>query len=53
LVKNVVNSNLQQGRQLLSWNGQNDSGNDLANGLYLVYLRVGDKISSKKILLNK
>ena len=53
LVKNIVNNNLQQGRQTISWNGQNESGNDLSNGLYLIYLRAGDKISSRKILLNR
>ncbi len=52
-VRSLTNAQLQQGRQSLSWDGRNDSGSDLSNGLYLIYLKAGDKISTHKVMLKK
>ena len=35
------------------WDGNDDSGKHVASGIYLVRLKAGEKINSKKILLLK
>ena len=52
-VRTLTNSQLLQGRQTLSWDGRSDSGSDLSNGLYLIYLKAGGKISTQKVMLSK
>jgi hypothetical protein len=52
-VRTLTNSQLLQGRQTLSWDGRSDSGSDLSNGLYLIYLKAEGKISTQKVMLSK
>ena len=53
MVRQITNGQLQQGSQRVNWDGASDAGTDLANGLYLVYLKVGNTITTKKLMLSK
>jgi hypothetical protein len=50
LVRNLSSAIGTQGNQRIVWNGLNDSNSEMPSGLYLVYLRVGDKISTNKVM---
>jgi hypothetical protein len=42
-VRRIPTETLAPGRQLVRWNLQNDAGGTVANGIYYVELRVGDR----------
>jgi hypothetical protein len=53
LVRNLSNERTLRGKQSTIWDGTDNSGTQLSNGLYLVYLKAGDKISTQKVMLNR
>lgn len=53
LVKTLVNERKPTGFYVVSWNGKNDKGAKLANGVYFYRLQAGDYTVTKKMLLVK
>jgi flagellar hook assembly protein FlgD len=53
MVRELGSGQSQKGRQSTIWDGTDNSGSQLSNGLYLVYLKAGDKISTQKVMLNR
>lgn len=53
LVSQIQQGQNIQGRQQLNWNGSSDTGTELPNGIYLLYLRADNKITVKKIMLTR
>lgn len=51
LVKNLLSNELISGSKTLSWNGLNDSGRKVRNGIYIMNLVSGKDAVSKKFLL--
>lgn len=49
LVKQV---NYNSGSVNVPWDGRNDNGNIVAPGLYLVYIKVGDKMQVKQVAIS-
>jgi hypothetical protein len=47
LIRKLTNVN---GTQDLHWDGNNDQGNEVANGLFYVSARIGNQLLSKKIM---
>jgi len=41
------------GRHVLSWNGDADDGTPEAGGVYFVTLRAGDRLQTRKVVLNR
>jgi len=48
-----VNEVQPAGIRKVQWNGKNNSGYIAASGTYFVRLNVGDKVVSRKIVLQK
>lgn len=53
LVRQISNGQTQRGHQQTAWNGVSDSGALLSGGLYLIYLKAGDTITTKKVMLSR
>jgi hypothetical protein len=52
-VKTIASQNMNTGTYSFDWNGTDDNGNSVNNGIY-VYRLIGDNITiSKKLMLNK
>jgi len=49
-VKNFVIENKSAGTHTLVWDGNDDSGNGLVNGIYFYTLRVGDTQSTQRLM---
>jgi hypothetical protein len=52
-VRRLVDEHFYSGRQSVVWNGKNDSGDEVASGIYFYRLRVGDLAETKKLVLLK
>jgi len=52
-VKTLVNQVQTAGLHTFEWNGLNDAGVELASGVYVYQLRVGDAVQNKKMTLLK
>lgn len=50
-IKTVMNRKLTAGDYLVSWNGQNEHGQQVASGVYIYRLKAGDFTASRKMLL--
>ncbi|MBL4704563.1 MAG: T9SS type A sorting domain-containing protein [Flavobacteriales bacterium] len=53
LVKTLLQSNQAAGVQMLSWNGRQEGGGQLPNGLYLVSLNINGDVSMQKVILGQ
>ncbi len=53
VVKTLVNGNLSTDTHKFSWNGVDNSGNAVANGVYVYRLTGDDFTATKKMILNK
>jgi DNA-binding beta-propeller fold protein YncE len=51
LVKKIVDGNMSAGYHTVQWDGCNDEGEGLPNGVYLVYLNAGGHGEIQKLLL--
>ncbi len=52
-VKTLVNERQSAGHRLVRWEGRNDSGNQVASGVYLYILEVEGRIETRKMMLLK
>lgn len=52
-VRELVNEKKEKGNYSVQWDGKNDKGERLANGVYFYVLKAGESISSKKMILLK
>jgi hypothetical protein len=51
LVATLVDRHLHAGSHVTTWMGQSDSGTDLPSGIYFGRLRLGDLVSSQRLIL--
>ncbi|OQX92517.1 MAG: hypothetical protein B6D58_02605 [candidate division Zixibacteria bacterium 4484_95] len=52
-VTTLVSGNMTAGLKSVTWNGKDNSGNQVASGLYLYVLKTDDGSQSKQMLLLK
>lgn len=52
-VRTLVDEEKQRGDYSVVWDGKNDNGEEVASGAYFYQLRVGDYVSSKKMIVLK
>jgi hypothetical protein len=52
-VRTLVSEHLPSGYRSVLWDGKNDSGKDVASGIYFYQLKVGDYAATKKLVLLK
>jgi hypothetical protein len=52
-VGTLVSGHLPSGHKSILWDGKNDSGKDVASGIYFYKLRIGDFSETKKLVLLK
>lgn len=53
LVKQLVNDKQTKGNYKLQWNGTNNSNQNLADGVYIAKLKVGNRVTNQKIVLSR
>ena len=53
VVRTLANANVKAGNFTATWNGKDDSGNPVANGIYFLRLENGNQRLIKKMLLSK
>ena len=52
-VKTLVNGNMDAGYHQIAWNGRNDAGQRVANGVYMYRMNSGSFVATKKLLMVK
>lgn len=52
-VKTLVNNFQTVGYETVSWDGKDDSGKEVASGIYFYRLKAGDYNNSRKMVLMK
>ena len=52
-VKTLVNGNMDAGHHQIAWNGRNDAGQRVANGVYMYRMNSGSFVATKKLLMLK
>jgi hypothetical protein len=53
VVRELVNADRKEGSYTAHWDGKNESGRSVANGIYLVRIRAGEFRATKKLMLAK
>lgn len=53
LVKNLVKGRLESGKYTINWNTNDETGNRVSNGIYLLVYRSADTKLTNKLILNK
>lgn len=53
VVRTIANANVKAGNFTAAWNGKDESGNPVANGIYFLRLENGNQRLIKKMLLSK
>ncbi|MFC1595624.1 FlgD immunoglobulin-like domain containing protein, partial [Gemmatimonadota bacterium] len=51
LVKVLANDSFDAGQHALSWDGTDDSGHQVASGIYLTYFQAGSEVRTRKMTL--
>ncbi len=51
VVRTLVNSKKEPGTYTIKWNGENDAGTELSNGIYFCKFKSGDYQSTRKLIL--
>jgi hypothetical protein len=52
-VRTLISEHLSSGYKSVLWDGKNDSGKEVASGIYFYQLRIGDFSATKKLVLLK
>lgn len=52
-VKHLVNENQPRGEYNITWDGKNNTGMSLSNGVYLYSVKIGNQSYNGKVILNK
>ena len=52
-IKSLVGGLISKGKHVVTWSGDDDNGNIISSDTYLVVIRFGTRIKSKKINLIK
>jgi hypothetical protein len=52
-VRTLVSEYLSFGYKSVLWDGKNDSGKDVASGIYFYHMKIGDFAETKKLVLLK
>ena len=52
-MRELVNLKQGKGNYRVNWDGKNDSGKEVSNGIYFYQLKAGNLIETKKLLLIK
>ncbi len=50
-IRNLISSHQSAGRNSVSWNGKNNEGQRVSQGIYFLRLKAGDDVSSMRMLL--
>ncbi|HNX01097.1 MAG TPA: T9SS type A sorting domain-containing protein [Candidatus Cloacimonadota bacterium] len=50
-VRDIVNVSKSAGSYTATWNGKDDRGNSLSNGVYFIKMQSGDQTDTKKVML--
>ena len=53
LVKMLVDAHKTPGFYQITWNGEDNSGNEVSSGVYFIVLKAGSVVSSRKMLMMK
>jgi hypothetical protein len=53
LVKNLINTDVNAGYHRISWNGKDDNGRNIVNGIYFVRIESAGKVKNTKVMLIK
>ncbi len=53
LVKQVAKAKYASGKHVVVWDGRNENGVRVANGVYVCMLRAGEFVAQKKLVLLK
>jgi len=53
LIKKLINTDVNAGYHRISWNGRDDNGKKLVNGIYFVMIKSSGKIKNTKVMLIK
>ena len=51
LVKTLVNGYKKSGKYIIEWNGQDENGNCITSGVYLLNMKTDSYVSWKKMIL--
>jgi len=52
-VKSLINTNQSAGTNFVSWDGRNNNGDMVSQGVYFLRLRAGDNVSNVRMVLTK
>ncbi len=52
-IKTVINANQAAGTNFVSWDGRNNSGHKVSQGVYFMRLQAGEEVSSVRMVLTK
>ena len=50
-IKTLINANRAAGTNFVSWNGRNNEGHRVSQGVYFLRLQAGDDVSSLRMVL--
>jgi len=50
-VRSLISSQQSAGRNSVSWNGKNNEGRSVSQGIYFLRLQAGDQVSSLRMML--
>ncbi len=52
-VRTLINESLYPGQHSIIWDGKNENGSQMASGVYLYRLKIGDTSKARKMMLLK
>jgi hypothetical protein len=53
LVKKLINTDVKSGYHIVRWNGKDENGRNIVNGIYFVKIESAGKVKSAKVMLIK